>query len=99
MNNAFGDTTSEATFTSLFNRALAKGSENGTFDRPKGMFPIRSIQHAMFCVVWHRRSPLLRVVPCIPSCPCFEHPSSLLHVANIAMHRSLWPGEAREVRR
>ena len=42
MNNAFGDT-KEAAFTSLFNRALAKGSENGTFDRPKGMFTNRSM--------------------------------------------------------
>jgi len=37
-NNALGEPT-DANFNNLFNRALAKGSENGTFDRPKGMFP------------------------------------------------------------
>lgn len=95
MNNALGDT-KEATFTSLFNRALAKGSENGTFDRPKGMFPNRSMQHVVVCTSWRRRLPLLRLAVYVPSCRCVKHPFTLLLAANTAMHRSIWPGEARE---
>jgi hypothetical protein len=50
-NNALG-TVSDATFTAHFNRALAKGSENGTFARPKGMSSHRSIQLAMDHMSW-----------------------------------------------
>ena len=94
MNNAFGSTTSEATFTSLFNRALAKGSENGTFDRPKGMFPHRLIQHVMVCKSWRCRSSSLHLVPCVPSRRCVELIHPLLRVANTAIPRCIWPGEA-----
>jgi hypothetical protein len=50
-NNALG-TVSDATFTSHFNKALAKGSENGTFARPKGMSSHRLIQPAMDHMSW-----------------------------------------------
>jgi hypothetical protein len=50
-NNALG-TVSDATFTAHFNRALAKGSENGTFARPKGMSSHRSIQPTMDHMSW-----------------------------------------------
>jgi hypothetical protein len=43
-NNALG--------TVHFNRALAKGSENGTFARPKGMSSHRLIQPAMDHMSW-----------------------------------------------
>jgi hypothetical protein len=78
-NNVLGNV-KEATFNSLFNRALAKGSENGTFDRPKGMFSNRSIQHVMVRKSWFQRSPLLYLVIYIPSCRCVEalHSSFIL---------------------
>jgi len=48
-NNVLGNV-NDAQFTSLFNRALAKGSESGVFARPKGTSPQRSMQ-CMMCRV------------------------------------------------
>jgi hypothetical protein len=48
-NNSLGNV-NDATFTSLFNRALAKGSESGVFARPKGTSSQRSMQ-CMICRV------------------------------------------------
>jgi hypothetical protein len=45
-NNELGNV-NDAQFTSLFNRALAKGSESGVFARPKGT----SSQRSMQCVI------------------------------------------------
>lgn len=43
VNNQLGNV-KDAQFTSLFNRALAKGSDDGVFARPKGKPSQRSIQ-------------------------------------------------------
>jgi hypothetical protein len=45
-NNVLGNV-NDATFTSLFNRALAKGSESGVFARPKGTSSQRSTQRVI----------------------------------------------------
>lgn len=73
MNNNLGDV-KDATFNSLFNRALAKGSENGTFARPKGMFAQRSIQHGMFHMSEGWESPPSHLDMClIPSLYRLHH--------------------------
>ena len=87
-NNVLGDI-NDAAFNSHFNRALAKGSENGTFARPKGTF--RLLRQTT--VAWLLSRIRLHFKP---RRRCLAIPLSLKVVANININRCIWSREARQ---